>query len=419
MGGFRTKLARGVVPGLALAICAGLQLSPAVAQSLDSQYVRYLISACRNLEFDRVPDQFGDPVIVAPGQAGPELAAYCSRPPPTAGGDGTISATTGSGTAADAAADALRRRQGAQRNDDAAGAGPDEFGVLSTGLVSLFASLNFAREDQQAQRFEGGRRADQFALTFGVDRRLGTTGLLGVAAAIEDQAGHFDAGGTFDARSYSALLYGSWMPWSALFVDLHGGFALRDTETSRTVSFRRSVPLEFVAPARAESSADQREWRAALLSGYDFSSGRSSLGPRLNVEYRRTAIDGYAESGTAMALAVGKQAEKSLRSSLGLQGSLVMNVKSAVSVLQLNADWWHEFQDDQRFITARFAQDLRPDPVRFRYQNEPPDRDVFTARLSLSLTMPHGLSAFASVDGLFGHSYLHRYGAALGLRKEL
>jgi outer membrane autotransporter protein len=120
-----------------------------------------------------------------------------------------------------------------------------------------------------------------------------------------------------------------------------------------------------------------------------------------------------------MALAVDRQTEKSLRSGLGLQGSLAMNSGTAVLLLQLNADWWHEFQDHQRLIRARFAQDLRADPVRFGYQNQPPDRDVFTARLSLAVTMPHGFSAFASVDGLFGHSYLDRYGAALGLRKEL
>ena len=48
-----------------------------------------------------------------------------------------------------------------------------------------------------------------------------------------------------------------------------------------------------------------------------------------------------------------------------------------------------------------------------------PDRDVFTSRLSLAVTMPRGFSAFVSVDALFGHSYLDHYGAALGLRKEL
>jgi hypothetical protein len=33
--------------------------------------------------------------------------------------------------------------------------------------------------------------------------------------------------------------------------------------------------------------------------------------------------------------------------------------------------------------------------------------------------MSRGWSAFGSVDALLGHSYLSRYGAATGLRREL
>jgi outer membrane autotransporter protein len=415
------RYSRHLLLVIALGACACLRLQPAAAQSLEEQYVYYLISACNNLNFARVPDQFGDPIIVAPGQAGPELTAYCSRPAPVAGPGDTQSATTSAGTAGSAADQALRRRQASLRKgEEAATQGPDEFGILSSGATSLFASFNYAREDQQARRFEGGRRADQLALALGLDRRLGAAGVAGIAAAIEDQSGDLDAGGSADYRGYSALLYGSWTPGPALFVDFNGGFTARNTSTSRTVTFLRTQPQEFIAPARAHSKADQQEWRGALLAGSDFAYGRNSFGPRLAVEYRRSTLDGYTETGSsAMALVIEEQVEKSLRGGVGLQGSRVMNAGSAVWVLQLNTDWWHEFEDDQRFISARLAQDLRANPVRFRYQNQPPDRDVFAARMSLSATMPHGFSAFVSVDGLFGHSYLNRYGVALGLRKEL
>jgi outer membrane autotransporter protein len=403
-----------------LGICACLRAPLTAAQSLEDQYVKYLIAACYELQFDRVPDQNGQPIDLAPGQAGPDLFAYCSRPVPVAGPGGTQNATTGAGTSAGAAADAVaRRRQAARRKGDEAAAGPEDFEILSTGQNSVFASLNYARQDQKARRFEGGSRADQFALTVGIDRRLGTAGLAGIAAGVEDQSGDLDAGGISDYRGYSALLYGSWTPLPAAFIDFNGGVTFRNTETSRTVFFKRTQPTEEIASANADSKADLQEWRGALLAGYDLALGRNSFGPRLAMEYRHTGIDGYTESGTAMALAVDRQVEKSLRSGLGLQGSHVVNTGTAVFVLQLNTDWWHEFEDNQRFISARFAQDLRASPVRFRYQNQPPDRDVFTGRLSLSMTVPNGFSAFASIDGLFGHSYLSRYGAALGVRKEL
>jgi uncharacterized protein with beta-barrel porin domain len=322
--------------------------------------------------------------------------------------------------------EALRRRQTSAREGKEQ-AGPEEFSILSTGLTSLFASISYAREDQKERRFEGGRRADLLALTLGLDRRIGAGALVGIAGGFEDQSGDFDAGGTSDNRGYSALLYGSWMPAASLFLDFNGGVAFRNADTRRTVSYTRTldsgggpVVIESIAPARANSEVDQVEARAALLTGYDMALGSNSLGPRLAVEYRRTAIDGTVETGVSpMALVIDKQVEKSLRSALGLQASHVMNTAAAVLVIQFNADWWHEFEDNQRHLSARFAQDLRPNPLRFQYQNQPPDRDTFTARASLSVTMPHGFSAFAAVDGLVGHSYLSRYGAAVGLRKEL
>lgn len=422
----RKVAARLLCLGLGSATGAGLVV-PATAQSLEEQYAFYLSARCTSLQFERTDGEVPDDLV--PGQAGTELDAFCSGTPPVGGGSSSESASTGVGTTSGGAADqALRRRQASLRNGkDGEPAGADEFGILASGGTSLFGSFSYARDDQKARRFEGGRRVDQLALTLGVDWRLGTSGLLGIAGGVEDQSGDLDAGGTIDNRGYSALLYGSWLPAPAAFVDFNAGVVLRDAKTSRTVSFTRTfntgggpVVVESIAPARARSKADQQEWRAALLTGYDFQSGASSFGPRFAAEYRRTRIDGVVEQGaTPMTLVIDRQVEESLRGGLGLQGSRVMNTKSAVFVLQLNADWWHEFQDDQRFIEARFAQDLRENPVRFRYQNQPPDRDVFTSRLSLGVTMPRGLSAFVSVDALFGHSYLDHYGAALGLRKEL
>ena len=56
------------------------------AQSLDEQYAYYLTGKCQNLGFTRGPNN-----VVAPGQAGPALAAFCSGPPITGGSNQTSS----------------------------------------------------------------------------------------------------------------------------------------------------------------------------------------------------------------------------------------------------------------------------------------------------------------------------------------
>jgi Autotransporter beta-domain len=73
--------------------------------------------------------------------------------------------------------------------------------------------------------------------------------------------------------------------------------------------------------------------------------------------------------------------EKSLRSMTGVQASKAMGFSAGVFVAQLNVDWLHEFEDDQHLITARFAEDLRPETT-------------------------------------FDHDYLEQSGASLGLRRE-
>jgi len=172
-------------------------------------------------------------------------------------------------------------------------------------------------------------------------------------------------------------------------------------------------------PAAVDTDTRGKEWNAELRSGADWQAGSFTLGPRLSVAARHAQTDAFTETGnTPMALAFDAQTEESLRSAAGVQASRAFSSGGAVFVAQVNADWLHEFRDDQRVITAHFAEDLRPNPSRLEFLNAPPDRDVGVGRLSLVAVLPGGFSAFGNVEGLFGHDYIDRYGAALGIRRE-
>jgi hypothetical protein len=423
----RVACFRTVVP-VGLVLLAGAALLPcmASAQSLDEQYAFLLNAKCRNMSFARGAGQ-----VLLPGQAGPALTAYCNGPVSVPdGATDSYSATAGVGVTTDIADQAARRRKAAAGNGD----GADEVSLFSMGQYSVFGALGYSHERQDARRFEGSRRSDTLQLTLGLDRRMGTAGVVGIAALAEDLQGDLEEGGRLSHSAFGGVLYGSWLLSGDSFIDLATGWMSRDVETSRVVALRGlrtfdggpsgnpppPQPIVFIPPARATGDVGQQDWLAELRAGHDFRFGRYTVGPRLAASWRRAGIDGATEAGTTpMTLVVDKQTEKSLRTAAGVQASRVFNTDVAVWVVQLNTDWWHEFQDDQRFITARLVEDLRPEPSRLRYQNQPPDRDVYTARFSLTATLPHGWSAFASVDALLGHAYLNRYGAALGLRKEL
>jgi outer membrane autotransporter protein len=408
------------------ALLAGASaLPPAAAQSLDDQYLLYLYAKCEEMNFER------DGFEIVPGQAGPQLFDYCngSFTLPFGVDDSPSSSAGFSGTAG-LIDQAARRRKAAGDEEKGPAKTVDETTLFESNQASAYFSLNYAREEQDATRFEGWHRSNALGLMLGLDRRLGTKGVIGLALQAEDSSGDLDSGGSIDHHAYGLLGYGSWLPTADSFIDVGAGWTSRNVDTRRIVALKgyftyignTQPPRSFfyIDPAPASSDVDQQDLLAELRAGYDFTFGRYAVGPRVAGSFRKTDIDAIDEAGpTPMTLAIGKQVEKSLRTGAGLQASSVFNTSSAVWVAQLNADWWREFKDDQRVIKARLVEDLRPEPTAFDYQNQPPDRSTFTARASLSVTMPRGWSAFTAVDALLGHRYISRYGAAIGLRKEL
>lgn len=420
---------------------AGQAVAQADPRTLDGQYEFHLAHSterCQNLGFER--DDFGE---LVPGQAGPQLSGYCSGPPPVGGGSAPPNASgggtgaalgRGNGATEDAA---LRRRRDGIRDDgkdaasvsataDATGGDMD---LGHSGNASAFLSFDYERARQQRTHFEAGQRSDLFGATLGADYRFGTTGVAGAAIRYGELSGDFAGeGGDFRSRNRGVSLYGSWFPGRGLFVDATAGVDRKRMDTTRIVSLRKTVlgapggpPNVFFdpPPAPVASDTDARESSAEIRAGYDFFAGVVTVGPRASLAMRRTEVDAFVERGnTPMALAFDSQTQDSLRTALGVQGSRAFNVAGGVIVSQLNLDWVHEFEDDQRVVTAYFAEDLRPNRSQLRFLNEAPDRDAFITRLSAVAVFPHGVSAFGSVQGLFGHEYLDRYGASVGLRVE-
>lgn len=438
-----------IITIVALLACAGLLPSPAAAQtpdepcnprigcgqndpwlavplhSLEGQYIYHLSLRCAEMGFARTSGN-----VLLPGQAGPRLEQFCSASDPTALDTGTYSTGATGGSATGVGQDTAARRR-ASRDDDAARAErePDVVAELP-GRYGVFASFRHADETQDPGHFEGGRSASLLEVTLGVDRWFTATSLAGAAVVLEDQSGRLDAGGDFGHRGYGALLYGSWAPTPQTYVDISTSATRRNGHMRRIVSYTRmfhpdspglpSRVAQSIAAAPVRGDVGTTQLLADLQAGHDLRLGGNTIGPRLALQYRHTRIGSMVESGeTPMALVIHRQTRQSLRTGTGLQASRVVNADAAVFVMQLNADWWHEFEDNQRFISAHLVEDLRPEPSLLRYQNAPPDRDVFTVRASIAATMRRGWSAFLAADALLGHDYLRRLGVAIGLRKEL
>src|SRR5690606_29463388 len=101
-----------------------------------------------------------------------------------------------------------------------------------------------------------------------------------------------------------------------------------------------------------------------------------------------------------------RQSIRSERASLGVHVSKALGLDEGALVTQLNIDWLHELEDDQRLITARFAEDLRPNAAKLSFLNQAPDRDWLNLRVSVVRVFSTRSSAFLSLEGTAGHDYL-------------
>jgi uncharacterized protein YhjY with autotransporter beta-barrel domain len=403
------------------------------AQSLDEQYTYYLTGKCQNLGFQRDANN-----VVLPGQAGPHLEAYCSGPIPVAGGNETTS--LGGGAAAEQISgtggeeeQALKRRRRRLSDSDSEPAAPadavPDMELASFGATSVFASFDYLNERQSTTIYEAGRHSSGYGGLLGIDRRFGAKALAGIAIRYEEQSGTLDSGGDFSVHTPGVRVYGSWLPAAGLFIDAAAGFDRRSLDTRRIVELKvvtfgspgsPGIVSYNPPPLPASSTTRERDFTGELHAGYDLSLAALTIGPRVAVAAAHSALDPYVESGdTPMTLAINAQTRTSLRTLVGFQASDALKLGSGVLVPQLEAEWVHEYRDEQRMLSAHFAEDLRPQPVELHFLNNPPDRDWFVARVATVAVLPHGFSAFAAVERIAGNLYVERYLASLGMRCEL
>lgn len=412
------------------------------AQTLDEQYEFYLADQCANLNFEIIAGSANE---LSPGQAGPNLSGYCGGPfakiltPP---GSTATTSSNGSAPSTDGAGDgtALRRRNEELRdNEDKKSANArTEIDILSSGTIGLFLSLDSRREDKKVTKFEAGSQSDNTSFLVGLDKRFGASSVIGLAYSQSSLDGKVLGGGDFDKDSNTLWFYGSWFPKGTTFIDLNIG--MEDSEhSSRRLVGRQTVVVSPVADPGDDPSAPMTETSvlediptalvegstkgdaisAMLNMGYDYTRGGSTFGPRLSIAHRRTAINGFTETGsTPMSLRFHRNSEKSLIAALGIQASRVFGLPRGVITVQANLDWQHEFENKQKTLTAQFAEDLRIDAPRLRFLNEAPDKNWFTARLGSVAVFPGGLSAFASLERSFSHAYLDMESISVGLRQE-
>ncbi len=351
---------------------------------------------------------------------GPQLNVICNIP--NGGSDGG-SAGGGTGSAQSLGATIENRR-----NDRLEGKQTGNQATLNLpNGVGLFVSGNVEALDREQTTFSDGFDSTVLGATVGADYRVTDRFLAGGAFNYVNRDGDFEGGGDFTTDSYGLLGYASFMPISAMFLDISLGYTKHNYELERSVLFLEDPTGGGGGPTqisgKADSDSDGHEVFIRAVSGYDHNIespiGAITVGPRIGFNYSQLTIDSYKESGgSGLALEYDEQSIRSLQSTIGVQGSLVINTSYGVWVPQATADYIHEFENDQRDITVQFVEDQRQNPTKFSFNNDKPDRNFFNFSVGTVLVLPHGIQPFFNFRVMAGHSQFDNYAGTIGVRIE-
>jgi outer membrane autotransporter protein len=404
-----------LVTALTIVITVVAVASPptALAQSLDEEVERLLTDDCFELGLLGGSD--------TGGAIGPNLDAICRFNTPTA-----VASTGGGAVSSPSASTTLQGQKALDRVEEERDEGDSAslwsiVKLFDIDGLGLWSSLEYTKRKREATRFEGGFNSDVWGVVTGVDYRIATSLFMGAAFNYRNIKADLEGGGNFETDSYGGVVYGSFTPTPEAFIDVAVGYGKKEYEVERDVLFDE---LEFgevfrSISGRASSDTDGRDLSVNMIAGYSHAIGNIVAEPRAGINYLRTNVDGYRESGdSGLELDVRKDKSKSLQSVLGFRGAIVASTPFGVVTPSASFDWIHEFENDQRRRRAHFLEDLRDDPLVFSFETEKPDRNFFQLNIGASIALPRGVSAFALYRRLLGHRHFESTGVTVGFRFE-
>ncbi|MDD1620864.1 MAG: autotransporter outer membrane beta-barrel domain-containing protein [Methylococcaceae bacterium] len=312
----------------------------------------------------------------------------------------------------------LKTGKDEDKNAPIGGGSGDDAELSIASKINLFFNTDYRELDRRQTVFEPGYNSNQKGFNLGADVMPVDWLVTGLAFNYSHWRGDQLNGGGFETDSYGPTIFASLFPWQGFFADLSFQYTRKEGSNSNQRNYVREDNARFGGAVAGSPSADQYEGN--LTTGYDYSIGGFTIGPRATARYRHVGMGSYTELGNSgLELRFLQDQFTSVQTSIGAQASFAIATSWGVLVPQLNADWTHEYDNGQRLIFVQFAQDNRAIPTTFGFQTDRPDRDFFHLGTGLVAVLPNGLQAFANFETLLGNAYFDNYVGTVGIRLGL
>ncbi|MEZ5497696.1 MAG: autotransporter domain-containing protein [Gammaproteobacteria bacterium] len=278
----------------------------------------------------------------------------------------------------------------------------------------FFINGSISMGERDATGRELGFDFDTYGLTAGLDYRVNSNSVVGLAlgyasfdSKIEDEAKLKSTGMTLTA-------YGSFNVNDNFYVDARISMAKPEFEQTREIDFTLG---DVQVQRTASGSTDGKQYTVAMSAGYNFNKNSWNITPNASIQYVRTKIDGFVETGAgAFNFVYSNQEIESLVWSAGMRVSKAISLKNGVITPQFDFDYNYESMNDAEDIEARFI--LAPTDEIFIIETDSPDRTYGSAGLGFVYVSSNGKQAYLNYRSILGLEGFSRGTFNLGARFE-
>lgn len=302
------------------------------------------------------------------------------------------------------------------------GGGASDDNQLLASRLGVFVTGDISTGERDETDLETGLDFDTVGITIGADYRITNQFILGGAVGfIDTEAELANDAGELDTQGIRLSLFGTYYSPQNYFVDFSATVGKNDFDQKRSIVYT----LGGLADVSQELKADYDGDTVSLFigSGYDFNRGAWSFGPRADLEYIKSDVDGFTEEvsdptadGGGWATRVEDTDQRWLTLNLGGKVSYTHSADWGVLIPYARLDWLHEFEDDSQVITAHFIED--PAGMGIEIQTDDPDRNYLRLRFGTSAQFQNGVVGFIDFGTILAHSEWSAHTLSAGLRME-
>ena len=247
-------------------------------------------------------------------------------------------------------------------------------------------------------------------LVAGLDYRFSDSFVLGATLGqTKNDATFLNSAGSLKTSNNTFSMYGTWVPSENSSVDGYLGYGKINFDSDRRVEFGP------ISGTTSGSTAGQ-QILAGISASYQKDIGRFNLAPFLNLDYIRTSINGYNETGTtSLELHYSDRITNSLTSSLGARVSTSYGYDWGTLQPLARLAAVHEFQNNAKQISNELV--ITPG-TGFTVSTDAPDRNYLDLGLGMSAALNGGTQLFIDYDKRAQDKLLSSWAVSLGVLTE-